>query len=181
MMGETLFVGQKLVPRGGVLWARERGLRSRPASESIVWRVRESIEWSGRMNTVAKRVMWVACVVLVVVVLAASGVLLYLYSQGGKGNYVPPQVDQKPLVEQALASLKDVSDAVESYYTINLSYPASLDVLVPDFLKSVPKNPSTNKPFSYRTSGGGYTVEVPDATALGLKALKFENGRVVRQ
>jgi len=48
-----------------------------------------------------------------------------------------------------------VQAGLEIYKQQNNSYPATLDVLAPKYIASVPNDPTTNQPFSYQVAQGG--------------------------
>ena len=52
-----------------------------------------------------------------------------------------------------------IETALETYYIDNKSYPTKLALLVPDYLKSLPKNPGDTK-FLYVAKDNGYTLSV---------------------
>ena len=48
--------------------------------------------------------------------------------------------------------------ALAGYYDLNENYPENIGALVPDFIKTIPEDPSGVNPYSYDLTAGGYTM-----------------------
>ncbi len=57
---------------------------------------------------------------------------------------------QKTIEAQTQVNQTLIACALERYRLANGSYPASLEILVPDFLSAIPKEPTTGNPMHYR-------------------------------
>ncbi len=125
--------------------------------------------------------------VLTVILLAIAGIIVifiavyfYFYSQGGKENYVPPDVESAELpLERAEENLKRIGSVIETYYAENLIYPESLQDLTPDYMDEIPKEPLENKHYLYQTDGEtSFTVSLPNPSKYELTKLEYENGTI---
>jgi len=106
---------------------------------------------------------------------------VYSYIQGGKENYVPPKQEVSSDIEQVKSDLIKLSSSIESYYTINLSYPDSLSELIPEFIDKLPMDPLTEKNYNLKVySDTLFEVSVIDASLYKLKEIKVRNGKVIQ-
>jgi len=64
----------------------------------------------------------------------------------------------KARVTRAFADMRAIADALESYSVDNISYPADLDALTPDYITNLPNDPfSGSDPPAYRYYNNGTT------------------------
>lgn len=118
---------------------------------------------------------------LLLIVVCLIGIAVYYYSQGSSGNYTPPAVESSTNVEQVLADLNSISQAVDSYYAMNLSYPSKLKDLEPDFINKVPVEPRTNNEYKYQVfADSAFQVTVQNPQNYNLKELFIRNGKIVK-
>lgn len=107
--------------------------------------------------------------------------MVYLYSQGGQKNYIPPEVKKESNEEQVITDLVSLSHAIESYYAINLFYPSSLKDLVPDFINKLPKDQSDKSDFIYTFfADSAYEISVQNPYNYNLKELRVRNGKLIK-
>lgn len=59
---------------------------------------------------------------------------------------------------QIEADIQELRSALELYRFDNKIYPQNLDLLIPQYLKSIPKNPISLKSYGYETNGTAYTI-----------------------
>ncbi|MBM3711952.1 MAG: hypothetical protein FJW56_00725 [Actinobacteria bacterium] len=118
---------------------------------------------------------------LIIIISIVVIFLVYSYSQGGKGNYVPPKAEELSSLEQVKSDLVTLSKAIESYYAINLSYPDSLKKLVPDFINELPLEQESKKNYDYKIIVDSvFEIKVSDASFYKLKELKVRNGKIIQ-
>ena len=98
-----------------------------------------------------------------------------------KGSTISQSVDLSTYEEDMKKSANDslrksnsrsIQVALETYNVDNESYPATLSLLVPEYLNSMPKNPGDTK-FVYVAKDGGYTLAVklenPEKNGMNVK------------
>ena len=131
----------------------------------------------------SKKSLIIVLAVLLLIIIAISSVIYYYYSQGSKENYVPPEQEKiEAPVAQTEADLKKLSSALETYYAMNFEYPEKLSDMVPDIIDNIPKEPSTEKPYIYKTDfDENFTIAVPKPDNYGLKELRIENGEIIKK
>ena len=116
-----------------------------------------------------------------IILLCVLGLVAYLYSQGGPKNYTPPKVEEKTNEEQVVSDMTSISHAVESYYAINLSYPLSLNNLVPDFISKLPNEQLTKSDYIYKVlADTAFEVSVLNPQNYNLKELRVRNGKIIK-
>lgn len=130
-----------------------------------------------------KKPLIIVLAILLFIIIAISSVIYYYYSQGSKDNYVPPEQEKiEAPVEQAVADLKKLSSALETYYAMNFEYPEKLSDMVPDIIDSIPKEPTTEKSYIYDTDiDENFTIAVPKPDNYGLKELRIKNGEIIKK
>lgn len=100
---------------------------------------------------------------------------------GGTSNYHPPKSETSTDAEQVVSDLNSISKAVDSYYSVNLTYPASLKDLSPDFMSVIPVNPVNKEEYIYTVLGDTvYEVKVSSPAVFNLKELKVRNGKIIK-
>jgi hypothetical protein len=118
---------------------------------------------------------------VIIILLGIISFFIYSYIQGSKENYKPPTEEKKTSDEQASNDLIALSNAIDSYYTINLSYPDSLNALIPDFLNKLPKEQFTNKIYIYNVlEDSAYEVKVKNPKLYKLTEFKVRNGKLIK-
>lgn len=106
---------------------------------------------------------------------------VYSYFQGSEGNYTPPEPEKQTHEAQIAGDLTSLSNALESYYAINLSYPDSLRELVPDFIDSLPVEPLSHENYLYFASAdSGYQIEVRNPNLYKLNKYGIKNGKIIK-
>ena len=122
--------------------------------------------------------------ILIAIAAAIAIYVAVLYFRGEVSNYAPPQLPAASSPEQARADLQNLSQAVDAYFTKNMEYPKSLDVLQPEFLERVASDPSSGNPYRYTLSEADgvsrYRISVPDPTLYHAKEFYIEDGRLVQ-
>jgi len=120
--------------------------------------------------------------ILIAIAAAVAVYVSVLYFRGDVSNYAPPQQPAVSSPEQAKADLQNLSQAVDAYFTKNMEYPQSLDVLQPEFIERVMPDPLSGKPYLYtlsETDGiSRYRISVPDPDLYHAKELYIEDGRL---
>jgi hypothetical protein len=120
--------------------------------------------------------------IVLIFVFIVVGVLFYLYQHGGVENYIPPKTKVESPRIQVMNDLTTLSRAIEVFYAMNLRYPDSLAQLQPDFVVQIPHEPVTGRMYTYQTDGiAHYRISVSDPTAIGVKELAIENGKIIQQ
>lgn len=134
------------------------------------------------MKKTSKNILILSSAILFAAILVLLGFIIYHYIKGGEDNYKPPEKDKLEANEQVLADLNTLQKAVEAYYTKNLEYPETLDALVPEFIKSIPKDPATGKSYVYETDiEESYSISVPEPEKYNLEALRYENDVLIKE
>jgi hypothetical protein len=119
--------------------------------------------------------------VLLFLIICLIGLSVYYYSQGNVGNYVPPKVNNNTNLDQVVSDLSAISQAVESYYAINLSYPSKLKDLVPEFIPIIPIEPQSNNEYQYNVyADSAYQISARNPQNYNLKELFIRNGKIVK-
>lgn len=111
---------------------------------------------------------------VIVIILAIGG---YLYYKGGESNYVPPETEELSSNKQIISDLETISSALESFYTQNLAYPASLDELSPDFIEKIPYADEQGL-LKYEPQEDSYTITVTKPEKFDYQQIKVENGEI---
>jgi Tfp pilus assembly protein PilP len=95
-----------------------------------------------------------------VVLSGALGGLLYFIKGSDTETFSMSDLDEKlsVLKDPRQKEIARVSIAVRAFYAQNQKYPATLEELVPRFLKQVPSDPATRQPFVYEVNGTKFTV-----------------------
>ena len=96
-------------------------------------------------------------------------------------HYQPPAEKAATLKARVVSDLTNLAQAMEAYYAKNLKHPERLEELKPDFIESVPTEP-TGKPFSYQLDGkNGYRIGVSDSVSYGFEEVYVRNGKVYQK
>ncbi|MBP7460596.1 MAG: hypothetical protein KBA26_04860 [Candidatus Delongbacteria bacterium] len=128
-----------------------------------------------------KRIFLIISLVLAGLLIAGIGYLFYLYSQGGNNQYTPPAIKEKPPLEETIANLTLLSDAVEAYYVKTMEYPEKLELMIPEFIGTLPVCPHHGQAYQYETDGiHRYRITDPEASTYQLKELYIENGTLTK-
>lgn len=129
-----------------------------------------------------KKFFKILLIIIAIILLLFISFFIYSYLQGGKGNYTPPKQESQTSLEQVTTDLTALSNAIESYYAMNLSYPDSLSQLTPDFIAKLPKEPLTNENYIYKVLGdSGYEVQVKNPKQYELTEFKVQNGKIIKK
>lgn len=130
-----------------------------------------------------KKILMIALVTISIIIIAIAATFLFYYSQGGKDNYIPPEIEQAEVpIEQAESDLMKISSAIETYFAMNLEYPEKLELLVPDIIDSIPVEPAENKQYLYATDiDENFTVMLPNPKKYNVTELKVENGKIIKK
>jgi hypothetical protein len=123
---------------------------------------------------------------MLLVIIAVTAYVFYLYQQGGTEYYNPPVQKTDDPKTQIMSDMTVLSGAVESYYVKNMRYPDNLEQLKPEFIDKIPLEAGTEKSFVYETGGESdgpdrYRITVSDPSRYGLKDLFIENGQIVKK
>jgi len=119
--------------------------------------------------------------ILLFVIVAIVGPLIYLYLKGGVENYNSPTVKVDSPRTHVLNDLLALSQAIEAYYAKNLRYPERLDQVQPEFIDKIPLEPGTQKPYIYKLGSlRQYQILTSDPTIYGYKELRIENGKIIK-
>jgi|DewCreStandDraft_4_1066084.scaffolds.fasta_scaffold00565_57 hypothetical protein len=134
------------------------------------------------MNNSTKKILIVLGSILLIGTLALVGFIMFSYFKGGEENYITPEKDKLETSQQVIEDLTILQKAVESYFAKNLEYPEKLEALIPEFLKSIPKDPATGKPYIYETDiEESYSISVPDPSKYKLQVFKYENDVLIQE
>jgi hypothetical protein len=130
-----------------------------------------------------KKSLLIILSILAVIIIGFFSVVYYYYSQGSVDNYIPPEEEAIEIpVDQAVADMKKIASALETYYSLNFEYPEALEQLIPDVMDALPKDPSNNQEYVYTTDiDENYSISVPDPNSYNLTILKIENGEIIKQ
>ena len=130
-----------------------------------------------------KKILMIALIAILAIIIAIAAFFLFSYTQGGKDNYIPPAIEQvEAPIEQAERDLMKISSAIETYHAMNLEYPESLELLVPDIIDSVPVEPFENKQYIYSTDiDENFTIQLPNPSKYNINELKVENGEIIKK
>jgi hypothetical protein len=120
--------------------------------------------------------------IILLIMIAISVYVFYLYQQGGTEYYNPPVQKKNDPKMQILSDMAVLSQTVEAYYAKNLRYPDKLEQLKPEFIDKIPLEMGTEKPFIYESDGlDHYRITVSDPTFYGFKELFIENGKIIQK
>lgn len=119
--------------------------------------------------------------IIAVFIITISILLFISYQQGSEDNYIPPEIEEMADQDQAEEDLNQLSSAVEAYYAQNLTYPSSLDELVPDFIDKLPIDPKAKKYYLYETEGDTYIISVVDPKLYNCEYFYYENGFLTKE
>lgn len=134
------------------------------------------------MKKTSKNILFVSSAILFTAILILLAFIIYSYIKGGDDNYKPPEKEKLEANEQVLEDLNILQKAVEAYFTKNLEYPETLDALVPEFIKNIPKDPATGKSYVYETDiEESYSISVPEPAKYNLEVLKYENDVLIKE
>ncbi len=135
--------------------------------------LRESDMWSHRKGVLLGIILFV--------IVAIVGPLIYLYQKGSVENYSSPIVKVDSLRTHVLNDLIALSQAIEAYYAKNLRYPERLDQVQPEFIDKIPLEPGTQKPYTYKLDPHNqYQILLSDPNIYGYKELRIENGKIIK-
>ena len=73
----------------------------------------------------------------------------------------PEKFSLETVVGRDQARFRDINlirIALAGYYDLNENYPEIINALMPDFIKTIPEDPSGVNPYSYDLTAGGYTL-----------------------
>jgi hypothetical protein len=120
--------------------------------------------------------------IILLVMIAITVYVFYLYQQGGTEYYNPPSQKTNDPKVQILSDITVLSQAVEAYYAKNLRYPDKLEKLKPEFIDKIPLETDTEKSFIYESDGlDRYRITVSDPSRYGFKELFIENGKIIQK
>lgn len=87
--------------------------------------------------------------------------LTLLFITGCSGPTPPPSPATENEVDELKTRMTEVFSALEMHAADNtLSYPGSLDVLIPKYLDEVPLDPVSRQPIKYQKTDTGFLLSV---------------------
>jgi hypothetical protein len=120
--------------------------------------------------------------IILLIMIAISVYVFYLYQQGGTEYYNPPVQKKNDPKMQILSDMAVLSQTVEAYYAKNLRYPDKLEQLKPEFIDKIPLESGTEKSFIYESDAlDRYRITVSDPSRYGFKELFIENGKIIQK
>lgn len=104
----------------------------------------------------------------------------YFVISGEEVSYISSNtIKQRSALDLSMQNLHILSMAVESYKEDNGGLlPDKLGVLVPDYISSVPADPSTGLEYEYLFEGDTYNIVCDNPEVYGMRSLKNINGKI---
>ena len=122
---------------------------------------------------------FVFTIAFLIVIIFIQTVILVVNSNKRKSHLRPLyNLKTKSIKENRLkliSSFSEIAEALKKYREDKKIYPEKIELLVPGYIETLPRDPATSKEFQYKTDGSTYELICPDPSLYGMKKLLYHS------